>query len=126
MSSYPDAFRINCVGKLPTDNNYSICKQKPIILENKNVVEEGNQKPVKCQPYNPPTSVIQSNLVPKNAVSNKSWSNSRGYGNIVVATHDTENNMHGRVHPYNRLRPLTKPYQTNVEVNDAWAINKTN
>ena len=79
MSSYPDAFRLNCVGKLPTDNNYSVCQQKPIILENKNIVEQGNNRTQDCPSYNPPQNVIQDNHIPKASVSNKSWSNVRGW-----------------------------------------------
>tara|TARA_B100001093_G_scaffold519364_1_gene608029 strand:- start:279 stop:644 length:366 start_codon:yes stop_codon:yes gene_type:complete len=120
MSSYPDAFRLNCIGKLPTDSNYSVCQQKPIILENKNVVEKGHNRPESCSAFAAPQNVVQDNAVPSGLVSNKSWSNVRGYGNVVVATHDTENNMHGRVHPWNRLNNMASPYETPVVTKDAW------
>ena len=37
----------------------------------------------------------QSNNVDFTKTYNKSWSNTRGYGNIVVGTHDTCNNIQG-------------------------------
>lgn len=122
MSSYPDAFRLNCVGKLPTDNHFSVCQQKPIVLENNNVVQQNSRSG--CSSYNPPQNVVQDNAIPTNKVSNKSWSNVRGYGNVVVATHDTQNNVHGRIHPWNRITPLNNPHDTPVVVKDAWSTNR--
>ncbi len=124
MSSYPETFRLNCVGKLPTDENYSVCQSQPIILENKSVLQGANDQTKGCTPYEPPMNVIQNNSVKFNKKSNKSWSNTRGYGNIVIGTHDTENNIHGRVHPWNRIFPLSSPFETPVDVKDAWSMNK--
>ena len=90
-----------------------------IILENKNVVEQGNNRSTSCSAFTPPQNVVQNNKVPVGVVSNKSWSNVRGYGNIVVATHDTESNMHGRLHPWNRINPLSSPYETPVVTKQA-------
>ena len=125
MSSYPEAFKLNCVGKLPTDNNYSVCQEKPIILENNNVVPKGAKHLNRgCAPYKAPKNVIQDNTFQGNKVSAKSWSNTRGYGNIVVGTYDINNDIHGRIHPWNRITPLTQPYDTPVVVKDAWSMNK--
>uniref|UniRef100_A0A6C0JIA6 Uncharacterized protein n=1 Tax=viral metagenome TaxID=1070528 RepID=A0A6C0JIA6_9ZZZZ len=124
MSSYPEAFKLNCVGKLPTDNTYSVCQQKPIILENNNLAQGSNYKPQGCPTYEPPREVIQSNNVDFTKTYNKSWSNTRGYGNIVVGTHDTCNNIQGRVHPWNRINPLSSPHDTPVVIKDAWSMNK--
>ena len=45
-------------------------------------------------------------------------------GNIVVATNDSCNNVHGRVHPYNRISKLSMPYDGPAVVKDAWKMNK--
>ena len=135
MSNYPDSFRVNCVGQLPCNNNKRFCdvSKKPIIIENNNVVEEENNKMADrsgntttnyCANYNPPMRVIQDNIVVEKPQSAHSWSNQRSYGNIVVGTHDTCNNVHGRVHPYNRLFPLSEPYMGPAVKKDAWALNK--
>ena len=43
MSSYPDAFRINCVGKLPCNTNYNACSDEPIVLENRKPIQNHQQ-----------------------------------------------------------------------------------
>ena len=42
MSNYPESFRVNCVGKLPCNNNKKFCdvsKTWPTIIENNDVRE---------------------------------------------------------------------------------------
>ena len=129
MSNYPDSFRVNCVGNLPCNNNKRFCdiSKKPIIIENNNVVEEDIQHHTTtnyCKKYSQPMKIIQDNLVTEKPKSSHSWSNQRSYGNIVVGRHDTCNNVHGRVHPYNRIFPLSEPYIGPAEKKDAWALNK--
>ena len=82
------------------------------------------QQTTNCLPYKAPKSVIQNNNVEFNFSNSNTWSNTRGYGNIVVGTSDNQNNIHGRIHPWNRIHPLSTPYNTPVVVKDAWAFNK--
>ena len=115
MSNYPDSFRINCVGELPCNNNKKFCdvSKKPIIIENNRVVEGEEQHSTTtnyCKNYNPPMRVIQDNKIVEKPKSSHSWSNQRSYGNIVVGSNDTCNNIHGRIHPYNRLFALSEPH----------------
>ena len=142
MSNYPDSFRVNCVGELPCNNNKQFCdvSKKPIIIENNNVVENNNgiknNNRIKnnrinnttttnyCKPYKAPIRIIQDNKIIETPKSAHSWSNQRSYGNIVIGTHDSCNNVHGRVHPFNRINPLSEPYIGPAVKKDAWALNK--
>ena len=138
MSQYPDSFRVNCVGTLPCNNNRKFCdlSNEPVVIQNGNVVSEENsqniQKPVKsvnsttthCLPYGAPKRVIQSNEITEKPKWSHSWSNVRGYGNIVVATNDDCTNIHGKVHPYNRIHPLSMPYDGPAVIKDAWKLNE--
>lgn len=123
MSSYPSAFKLQKVGKLQHNH---IASNKPIVLENNRVVPlnstDKHLTTIHSQPNRAPSNLIQTNKVDFKTTT-PTWSNSRGYGNIVIGTHDTCSNVHGRIVPYNRLPPLQEPYDTNVEVNDAWDFN---
>ena len=121
MSSYPDTFRINCVGKLPCNTNSSICSNKPVILENNRIVDDTST--THCMKYFAPKNIIQDNHVDYNITNSHTWSNARYYGNIVIGTNDTCNNIHGRVHPYNRIPALYNEYEGRLE-NPAWNNNK--
>ena len=120
MSSYPDAFRINCVGDVSCNNNLSICENKPVVLENNKPVSTTTA----CLPYKAPKEVIQDNKVDYSFSNSNTWSNTRGYGNIVVGTSDNNNNIHGRIHPWNRITPLSSPYDSPAVVKNAWSMNK--
>lgn len=122
MSKYPEAFKLNCVGQLDCNNNYSVCGKKPIILENNEVKDDTTT--THCLPYEIPKRVIQNNDVDFDIKNTANWSNTRGYGNIVVATNDTCNNVHGRIHPWNRIYPLGKPYSGPADIKNAWNVNK--
>ena len=131
MSNYPESFRVNCVGKLPCNNNKKFCdvSKKPIIIENNDVRENNgrvndNTTTNYCQNYAAPINVINDNIVREKPKSAHSWSNQRGHGNIVVGTHDSCNNIHGRVHPFNRIFPLSEPHIGPAVKKDAWALNK--
>ena len=41
-NSYPDSFRLNCVGKVPCNNNFNVCDDtnKPIVIENDKIVQD--------------------------------------------------------------------------------------
>lgn len=125
MSSYPDAFRLNCVGKISCNNNHDICQDDKNI--NKKLEKRSLEQPklshqtTHCLPYKAPREVIQDNSVDFKFSNTNTWSNTRGYGNIVIGTSDLQNNIHGRVHPWNRINPLSSPYQTPVVVKNAWA-----
>ncbi len=51
-------------------------------------------------------------------LNNRSWSNSRGYGNVQFATDCQYLNS-----CYHKLRPLNAPFETNVIPNSAWCVN---
>jgi len=142
-NSYPDSFRLNCVGKVPCNNNFNVCDNtnKPVIIENDKIVPEQKKqftqqyqqgdvrKPslsttTHCLPYDAPKRVIQNNLVDFKPVNNHSWSNQRGYGNILVATSDNQNNIKASVHPYHRIQPLRQPYDGPADIYNAWRMSK--
>lgn len=138
MSQYPDSFRVNCVGTLPCNNNRQFCdhSKAPVVIQNGKVVSEESSaekitKPMNnesstshCQAYGVPERVIQDNEIKEKPKWTHTWSNVRGYGNIVVATNDSCSNVHGRVHPYNRIKALSMPYDGPAVVKDAWKMNK--
>ncbi len=106
MSSYNEAFKVCNIPKK------SKIVKKPRIFENyrpipqSKQVSEDTSKTTHQQESSLPSKVIQDNSVNFPLKNNHSWSNSRGYGNIVIGTFDSCNNMHGRIHPYNRLDKL--------------------
>lgn len=108
MSSYNEAFNGCGVPKITKKAS------KPRIFENYRPIPQSKQisKDAAKTPHSEiadsPTKIIQDNGVNFPLKNNHSWSNSRGYGNIVVGTFDSCNNVHGRVHPYNRLPKLDK------------------
>lgn len=120
MSSYPDAFRINCVGKLPCNTNYNACSDQPIVLENRKPIQESSTN--HCRKYSTPINVIQDNQVDFTINNDKMWSNYRGYGNIHVNSSDKNSNIVGRLHPYNRI-PALDNVNNNLS-NHAWNNNK--
>ena len=149
MSQYPDSFRVNCVGTLPCNNNRQFCdsSKNPVVIQNgivvseesssdvlntqntqspllKNEINAGDSTTTYCQAYGVPERVIQDNEINQKPNWSHSWSNQRGYGNIVVATDDTCNNIHGRVHPWNRIAPLSMPYDGPAVIKKAWKMNK--
>ena len=60
--------------------------------------------------------VVSDNKVQYNNVTNHTWSNQSGYGNIAI-----QSSKGKKVYTYNRLKPLYAPYYTNVDVNMAWS-----
>lgn len=122
MSSYPNAFRVNCIGNTSCNNNYTVCKDQTYI-NNKLQQRRLPQQTTHCLPYQAPKQVIQNNNVDFQFSNSNTWSNARGYGNIVIGTSDTQNNIHGRIHPWNRIHALSSPYQTPAVVKNAWAMN---
>jgi hypothetical protein len=64
---------------------------------------------------------VQNNNVTYPSSSYHTWTNQRGYGNIVVATNNVENTIVGSIHPWNRLPPLESPFDTFVRIESAWS-----
>ena len=101
MSNYREAFT-NTINK----GN----RNKPIIQENNRKIPNKMQKSEDptittfTQPNSVPSKVIQDNTVNFDLKNNHSWSNSRGYGNVVVGTYDSCSNIHGKVHPWHRFK----------------------
>ena len=122
-NSYPNVFQKSCVKKLPC-NKPSKClihndREKKRIYENdrihmlrerfdpiskigvnlKNSCDDKISN--KCIPYNQPSKLIKNNKINYSIKNSHSWSNQRGYGNIIVAKSDTCNNIHTKVKSYN-------------------------
>lgn len=51
-------------------------------------------------------------------LNHRSWSNSRGYGNVKISTEQGF-----RISPYNRLTALPEPTATNVTKELSWTSN---
>ena len=143
-NNYPSAFNTGCVKNIQCNTISSSCKNtsskfinteslrsKDVkIKKNKRSSKSGskiynsdNSQSLYCLPYSAPSNVIDSNLVDFEPTDSHSWSNQRGYGNIVVATYDTCNNIHGKVNPWNRIPKATNPYSSPADIKMAWAWN---
>ena len=139
-NSYPDVFKTNCAGAYWCDtpakgcninkikSNKVVKKQKvvseSILAEDAENVLVNDNSTIHCLPYEAPTKVIGNNKVDFKTVNSHSWSNQRGYGNIVSATNDTCNNIHAKIKPWNRIEPAHSPYFTNADVKMAWRASK--
>ena len=69
----------------------------------------------------PISDSIQNNSVDYPLKSYHSWTNQRGYGNIVIASNDCKNNIYGAIYPWNRIPPLQSPFDTFVKIENAWS-----
>jgi hypothetical protein len=119
---YPKVFYNNCVGKVPCDINSSCSNTKmeqdmkknnkihqlrerfnPLNNSKANLKNKcSNKNNYQCKGYKSPSKIIKSNEVEFPINNPHSWSNTRSYGNIIIATNDTCSNIHGKVKPYNR------------------------
>ena len=152
MNNYPEAFNINCAKSLACDTPGSGCRlQNVLVMENKNnklvnktsklvkkrdITKEykiNNNKiynhrtyntTLHCTPYQPIKTTIQNRNIDFPSSNSRNWSNQRSYGNIVLGTSDSCNNIYGKVKPWNRIEKLNCPYNTNVDVNMAWNLNR--
>lgn len=70
-----------------------------------------------------PLSNIQTNEVDYTQQSFHSWSNQRGYGNIVAGSSNQTGDIMGKVSPWNRLPSMKHPYDTLVNIDNAWSTN---
>ena len=120
MSSYPQAFQIPCLCNSTCKNNFCHCTS-PKCKCTSSKQQMGYFTTTHCQPFGPPTNVIQSNIVETADETKHVWTNQRGYGNIVIATIDNKNNVVGSVSPWNRIPSLTYPTDTNVKPSNAWS-----
>jgi len=116
-SNYPEAYNQNCNinEQIPCKNSNNFCKKtstKFIYNKNKSIPKTNyNPNPnyyknsdKKCKKYKRPVVVLNNdNVVKYTSTNSHSWSNQRGYGNIVIASNDTCNNIHGTVNPWNRI-----------------------
>ena len=152
-NNYPSAFHSNCIGDIPCNkhnrgcvnnkskiirvNNKSIPMEESYLRNNKkvNIVRKAynnqlnstqnmNTTTTHCLPYEPPSKVIDSNEVDFPTDSSHFWCNQRGYGNVVIATYGTCNNIYGKVNPWNRIPQLSDPYTSPADIKMAWAWNK--
>ena len=118
-NKYPNSFYLNCVGNIPCDRSsnciHENSKIKKEIIENKKIhlLREkiyprgninlsskcNNIKKSICEGYDNPSKIIGNNI-DFELTNSHSWSNTRSYGNIVIATNDTCNNIHGKVKPF--------------------------
>ena len=115
MSSYPDAFKLQCLCDKTNCVNIKCscpcqkCNRKNIALT------------THCQPFGTPMKVIQDNKIDYPYESSHIWSNNRAYGNIVIGSSDSCGTIYGRVAPFNRIPKLNEPYDTNVVPDSAWS-----
>lgn len=119
MSDYTEAFNLQNDENMSADNKK---KNGPIVIENDEIIP--NHTTIHSQPFGNPKNVVQDNNVDFPVSNSHSWSNTRGYGNINLDTHDNLNNIHSRSHPYNRIPPIIKPYDVDVDTNMAWDLNQ--
>jgi hypothetical protein len=150
-NNYPSSFNNNCVkntscktissscgngvsskfiksqlNKIKTNETYNKAKVSNSKFENN---YSNNLKPLKCSQtthcleYKAPKEIINDNIVDFDTTNSHSWSNQRGYGNIVMATNDTCNNIRGKVHPWNRIPKLNNPYSSPADIKMAWDLN---
>jgi hypothetical protein len=70
-----------------------------------------------------PLANIQTNEIDFKQESFHTWSNQRGYGNIVAGTSNHQGNIMGKVAPWNRLPAMKHPYDTLVQIDSAWSTN---
>jgi hypothetical protein len=114
MSSYPNSFKIQCLGCSSSCANIRCschcpkCQAKNISITSY------------CRTPQSTMNVIQDNSV-SDFHNSHVWSNSRGYGNIVIGTADSDNLIYGRVSPWNRIPKLSLPTSTNVETSASWS-----
>lgn len=119
---YPKVFYNSCVGKVPCDMKYGCSNTKmdqdmkknnrihqlrerfnPLNNSKSDLKNKCSDKNYsQCKGYKSPSKIIKSNGLEFPEISPHSWSNTRSYGNIVIATNDTCSNIHGKVKPYNR------------------------
>ncbi len=119
MSSYPSAFNIECLGCYSNcSNNRCACRCPKCSAKNISLTSY-------CRPVATNLNVIQDNSV-SNMQNSHVWSNSRGYGNIVIGTADSNGVIYGPVSPWNRIPKLADPISTNVEPVNAWSSKEWN
>ena len=136
MSEYPGIFNKKCMSKQDIKcNSHDLCNLNiNTVGSDKNIINIDKTDRNGLSPFNNNTKcgykspsleyVVSDNNVINIPRSSHSWSNQRGYGNIVVGSFDTCSNIYSKVHPYNRIPPLSIPTETNVDTNMAWNVNK--
>jgi hypothetical protein len=70
-----------------------------------------------------PLANIQTNEIDYPQESQHTWSNQRGYGNVVFGTSNPQGDIMGKVSPWNRLPSMKHPYDTLVQIESAWSTN---
>ena len=126
MNKYPNVFNDKCQSKIkvncPDENMCKLNNYDKLKLQLVN--DSSETKKFQLHPYNQSMSncgyktpelnnIVSENKIDYKLSSNHTWSNQRGYGNIIVGNLDTCNNIHTRVHPYNRIDRLNYPFQSN-------------
>ena len=125
-NKYPNAFYSYCVGKVPCDGtsecihqnskmDKDIHENKKLHLLRERILPSGrtdlskgcsNQVRSICEGYESPSKKIEGKDVNFEIKGSHTWSNTRSYGNIVIATNDTCNNIHGKVKPFTLRRHM--------------------
>jgi len=127
--SYPDIFSHSAVGSLMTSFNPSLVQNDSPLNVSGSLINGSKQlwnDPMTQQefqtihrlPFGIPQNVIQDNTV--NYEVNHSWTNHRGYGNLINAHLKPDGVISARVAPWNRMPPLTIPYSGPAEGTNAW------
>jgi len=132
--SYPDIFGQSAVGSLLTSYTPSMSSEGPIFSSGSLI--NGSKKlwsdPMTQQefqtihrlPFGIPKNVIQDNTV-ENIKVHHTWTNQRGYGNIINAHLTLDGVISARVSPWNRLPPLSMPYSGPAQGTTAWGATNT-
>lgn len=125
MSAYPQSFEIPCLCGSGCPNQACPCSNPKCPCASSSSNKKTSQlTTTHCQAYGAPTNVIQDNTVNWPQENQHTWSNQRGYGNVVISTVDSANNVRGRVSPWNRIPSLVAPIDVSIDPSVAWSQKK--
>ena len=123
QGNYPDVFNNSCIKNVECQTHTSNCKKKKLSTFNvKSTKPKVISKPTshhnQCLNHSKllNESIVNDNKVDFDTSNNPSWSNQKGYGNIVVGTFDDCSNIHNKYYNWNRIPALTKPYSSPADV----------
>lgn len=136
MASYPRSFNIPCVGNSKCNNNFNVCGKQNVILNNTVYKEQISRSNIPLSVINNPAEsytthcqaygydVSDSNNTVKSTAPH-SWTNIRGYGHLVISNEDLNVpegiKVNGIVSNYNRLPPMSLPYDGPGNIKNTWS-----
>lgn len=125
-NNYPNSFKENCAKKMECDNSSKTCKNSSVYIKKelnklKKSNDNKNNSKTQCIEYSNPKKEIKENIINFDILSNHTWSNQRGYGNIMLGSNDNCNNLNNKIYNWNRIPKQNNPYSTPANVDMAWA-----